>query len=100
MGCRFVAVMTTGATANAAARALLRGGAASVDVLTFACVVGDGARVSVATGIVSPARCGRRPVSDAAGGGVERRGDRGLLRGGAASVDVLTFACVVGDGAT
>jgi ComF family protein len=36
-------VMTTGATANAAARALLRGGAASVDVLTFACVVGDGA---------------------------------------------------------
>ncbi len=35
-------VMTTGATANAAARALLRGGAAAVDVLTFACVVGDG----------------------------------------------------------
>ncbi|MFE1599155.1 ComF family protein [Methylobacterium sp. ID0610] len=35
-------VMTTGATANAAARALLRGGAAAVDVLTFACVVQDG----------------------------------------------------------
>ncbi|ACL56698.1 ComF family protein [Methylobacterium nodulans] len=35
-------VMTTGATANAAARALLRGGAAAVDVLTFACVVHDG----------------------------------------------------------
>ncbi|KQP42456.1 competence protein ComF [Methylobacterium sp. Leaf104] len=31
-------VMTTGATANAAARVLLRGGAASVDVLTFALV--------------------------------------------------------------
>lgn len=36
-------VMTTGATANAASRALLRGGAASVDVLTFARVVSDGA---------------------------------------------------------
>lgn len=35
-------VMTTGATANAASRALLRGGAASVDVLTFAMVVSDG----------------------------------------------------------
>ncbi len=35
-------VTTTGATANAAARALLRGGAAAVDVLTFACVVNDG----------------------------------------------------------
>lgn len=35
-------VMTTGATANAAARALLRGGAAAVDLLTFACVVPDG----------------------------------------------------------
>ncbi|MBY0295533.1 MAG: ComF family protein, partial [Methylobacterium sp.] len=35
-------VTTTGATANAAARALLRGGAAAVDVLTFACVVTDG----------------------------------------------------------
>ncbi len=34
-------VMTTGATANAASRALLRGGAASVDVLTFARVVTD-----------------------------------------------------------
>ncbi|HCB38007.1 MAG TPA: hypothetical protein DEP66_07425 [Acidimicrobiaceae bacterium] len=32
-------VLTTGATANAAARALLRGGAAAVDVLTFARVV-------------------------------------------------------------
>ncbi len=31
-------VRTTGATANAAARALLRGGAASVDLLTFALV--------------------------------------------------------------
>jgi ComF family protein len=35
-------VMTTGATGNAAARALLRGGAASVDLLTFA-LVGDAA---------------------------------------------------------
>lgn len=35
-------VMTTGATGNAASRALLRGGAASVDVLTFA-LVGDAA---------------------------------------------------------
>ncbi|ACB24659.1 ComF family protein [Methylobacterium sp. PvP062] len=33
-------VMTTGATGNAAARALLRGGATSVDLLTFA-LVGD-----------------------------------------------------------
>ncbi|WP_375460980.1 ComF family protein [uncultured Enterovirga sp.] len=32
-------VLTTGATANAAARALLRGGAAAVDMLTFARVV-------------------------------------------------------------
>jgi len=32
-------VLTTGATANAAARALLRGGAKSVDVLAFARVV-------------------------------------------------------------
>lgn len=32
-------VLTTGATANAAARALLRGGAAGVDILTFARVV-------------------------------------------------------------
>ncbi|WP_414472980.1 ComF family protein [Microvirga sp. M2] len=32
-------VLTTGSTANAAARALLRGGAAAVDVLTFARVV-------------------------------------------------------------
>ena len=32
-------VITTGATANAAARALLRGGAASVDVLAFARVI-------------------------------------------------------------
>jgi ComF family protein len=35
-------VVTTGATANAAARALLRGGARVVDVLAFARVVGDG----------------------------------------------------------
>jgi ComF family protein len=34
-------VLTTGSTANAAARALLRGGAAAVDVLTFASVVTD-----------------------------------------------------------
>ncbi|WP_336485908.1 ComF family protein [Methylobacterium nigriterrae] len=34
-------VATTGATANAAARALLRGGAASVDLLTFALVAQD-----------------------------------------------------------
>lgn len=34
-------VMTTGATANAASRALLRGGAAAVDVLAFARVVID-----------------------------------------------------------
>ena len=32
-------VLTTGSTANAASRALLRGGAAQVDVLAFACVV-------------------------------------------------------------
>ncbi|MGU3536530.1 ComF family protein [Methylobacterium sp. A54F] len=35
-------VTTTGATGNAAARALLRGGAASVDLLTFALVASDG----------------------------------------------------------
>lgn len=35
-------VVTTGATANAASRALLRGGAAAVDVLAFARVVGEG----------------------------------------------------------
>ena len=35
-------VLTTGATANAASRALLRGGAASVDVLAFARVVAEG----------------------------------------------------------
>ena len=35
-------VLTTGATANAASRALLRAGAVSVDVLTFAVVVMDG----------------------------------------------------------
>jgi ComF family protein len=35
-------VLTTGATANAAARALLRGGARAVDVLVFARVVHDG----------------------------------------------------------
>ncbi len=34
-------VLTTGATANAASRALLRGGARAVDVLTFALVVDD-----------------------------------------------------------
>lgn len=34
-------VLTTGSTANAAARALLRGGAASVDVLAFARVVAE-----------------------------------------------------------
>ena len=34
-------VLTTGATANAASRALIRGGAASVDVLAFARVVGE-----------------------------------------------------------
>ncbi|MDJ1157457.1 ComF family protein [Chelatococcus sp. SYSU_G07232] len=34
-------VLTTGATANAAARALLRGGASCVDVLAFARVVGE-----------------------------------------------------------
>jgi predicted amidophosphoribosyltransferase len=35
-------VVTTGATANAASRALLRGGATSVDVLAFARVIADG----------------------------------------------------------
>lgn len=35
-------VLTTGATGNAAARALLRGGARAVDILTFARVVADG----------------------------------------------------------
>lgn len=35
-------VLTTGATGNAAARALLRGGARAVDILTFARVVSDG----------------------------------------------------------
>jgi ComF family protein len=35
-------VLTTGSTANAAARALLRGGARAVDVLAFARVVGEG----------------------------------------------------------
>lgn len=35
-------VLTTGSTANAAARALLRGGASAVDVLVFARVVQDG----------------------------------------------------------
>jgi ComF family protein len=35
-------VLTTGATANAASRALLRGGAASVDILAFARVVTEG----------------------------------------------------------
>jgi ComF family protein len=35
-------VVTTGATANAASRALLRGGASAVDVLAFARVVQDG----------------------------------------------------------
>lgn len=35
-------VMTTGSTANAASRALLRGGASAVDLLTFACVVPEG----------------------------------------------------------
>ena len=34
-------VLTTGSTANAAARALLRGGAAAVDALAFARVVTD-----------------------------------------------------------
>jgi predicted amidophosphoribosyltransferase len=35
-------VLTSGATANAAARALLRGGARSIDVLVFARVVTSG----------------------------------------------------------
>lgn len=35
-------VLTTGSTANASARALLRGGASAVDILTFARVVTDG----------------------------------------------------------
>ena len=34
-------VLTTGSTANAASRALLRGGAAAIDVLTFATVVAE-----------------------------------------------------------
>jgi predicted amidophosphoribosyltransferase len=34
-------VLTTGSTANAASRALLRGGAESVDVLAFARVVAE-----------------------------------------------------------
>ena len=39
-------VVTTGATANAAARTLLRAGAKAVDVLSFACVVpGDGGAI-------------------------------------------------------
>lgn len=39
-------VLTTGATANAAARALLRAGAGAVDILTFARVVTDGREVT------------------------------------------------------
>ena len=39
-------VLTTGATVNAAARALLRAGASAVDVLTFARVVTDGREVT------------------------------------------------------
>jgi predicted amidophosphoribosyltransferase len=39
-------VLTTGATAEACARALLRAGAANVDVLTFARVV-DAARMPI-----------------------------------------------------
>ena len=35
-------VITTGSTANAAARALLRGGASAVDIVAFARVVQDG----------------------------------------------------------
>jgi ComF family protein len=35
-------VVTTGATANAASRALLRGGASAVDVLAFARVIAEG----------------------------------------------------------
>jgi predicted amidophosphoribosyltransferase len=35
-------VVTTGATANACSRALLRAGASAVDVLSFARVVADG----------------------------------------------------------
>jgi predicted amidophosphoribosyltransferase len=35
-------VVTTGATANACSRALLRAGAEAVDVLSFARVVADG----------------------------------------------------------
>ena len=35
-------VLTTGATANAAARALLRGGAQAVDMLAFARVTAEG----------------------------------------------------------
>lgn len=39
-------VLTTGATANAAARTLLRAGAGAVDVLTFARVVTDGREIT------------------------------------------------------
>nr|WP_047578010.1 ComF family protein [Methylobacterium sp. ZNC0032] len=39
-------VLTTGATVNAASRALLRAGASAVDVLTFARVVTDGREVT------------------------------------------------------
>ena len=39
-------VLTTGATVNAASRALLRGGARAVDVLTFARVVTDGREIT------------------------------------------------------
>lgn len=39
-------VLTTGATVNAASRALLRGGASAVDVLTFARVVTDGREIT------------------------------------------------------
>ena len=39
-------VLTTGATANAASRALLRAGATAVDVLVFARVVTDGREVT------------------------------------------------------
>jgi predicted amidophosphoribosyltransferase len=35
-------VVTTGATTNAASRALLRGGASAVDVLSFARVIAEG----------------------------------------------------------
>ena len=39
-------VLTTGATANAAARALLRAGAREIDILTFARVVTDGREIT------------------------------------------------------